>query len=116
MKRFAAVLAVASLLAGCTGDVCSRMDSIAESLNKKSAACNETYTNGLSKSECQAKVSSCSSEDQAKVHKWLDCIEGLPNCEAGKSDEFEHKFLSCATTQLKGVSQACIAGMTGGGE
>ena len=116
MKRLAVVLCSMSILAGCSGDVCSRTESLVESLNKKNVACNKTYEVGLSGATCREKLAACDAEDQAKIHKWYDCIEALPDCVVGQEEAFKDKFLACATTHLQGVSETCFNSIAGSDE
>lgn len=117
MKRMALMLGAVAVLGGCGGDVCARLQNMGETLDQKTAACStETFQSDTTEAQCRASLSKCTSDDQSKLNKWLDCIEALPPCRAGENKEdFDKKVLACLTTHASSVSQACIEGITRSG-
>lgn len=116
MNRILVVAALTGLalsLTGCSTSLCDRNAQL--DLSKKAGDCAGVPMGPLlgSASSCSMKISACTSDDQAKLTRALDCVEQVQACTSASRDVYLLALNGC-TDQLAGLSQACLDAFFGG--
>ncbi|WP_224241707.1 hypothetical protein [Hyalangium gracile] len=99
MKQWALAVAMVSVaLTGCGGSECEDAVDTGKSVAKKAEACSE-YSELISEdytvAQCEEEIEGCSDDDQEKFEKWLDCMNALPTCTSGSSEDFGDAVFLC---------------------
>lgn len=107
----AAALAAAGLFA--CSSICDRLEAVGNSLETKFKPCDTAPADAgteekFDKKRCDAAIAKCTGDDQAKINKWMDCLDKIGTCTKGQEDAWENSQLNCATQNLAGISTACL--------
>jgi len=119
MKKFMfGLMAAVTLLfgAGCGGNACDDLEDANKALNEKVEACG-TDTGGededvFNKGVCEDALDACSDSDKDRLSDLADCIQDLPDCQAGSEVEWIDQFSECFN-RTEGISAACAAAAGG---
>lgn len=107
MKKILAGVAAVFMLSGC-GNLCDRFEASSKSITEKAKPCNMggSTTIPFDRAQCDAKLKVCTADDQAKMNKFLDCLDKVGTCVAGQEEAWGNSVVACAA-QMEGISAAC---------
>ncbi len=111
MKKMISLFAVVTMTAvGCGGSICDRAAGFNNTVKTKVSACPTlsgiVSTSTFDKAKCETGAKSCTSDDNATINKFFDCIDKVPNCVAGQEAAFASASQACSAS-ITSVSAAC---------
>lgn len=110
MLAAVATLGLATTAVGCGGtDLCERNKKIADLACKPTTpAMMTTMTTMTSMMTMACTDAGCTAADKDKINAFMDCVEAIGACTAGKELEWIGKVGACAP-KAEGVSKECSA-------
>ncbi|QRK08885.1 hypothetical protein JQX13_01550 [Archangium violaceum] len=122
MKKLARVLcaamAASMVLTGCGNSACEDFVDAFVELGEKGAACGDDYSSGItdanrdeSVEQCEAEETfeNCSSDDQAAIRDFAECVSDMPTCTTANEENFQVAFSGCIFTLASDVSDECFS-------
>ena len=113
MRKFFIVVLGAVSVAGiwaCGASICDRASNGATSLQNKWAPCNDPDSGivinfKFDKTSCEARQSSCTSDDVATINKQQDCLDKVGSCVKGQENAWFTAVGDCSKGLT--ISAAC---------